>query len=98
AALGDVLGVSFQQIQKYENGSNAIASTNILKLAKALELTVGQLLGEDADAAKHYANAMPQLSTPTLRIALAGAAMKPHHRKVVVAVVRTLTNGASEEP
>ena len=35
--LGEALGVTFQQIQKYENGSNAIASTRIPDLCRALK-------------------------------------------------------------
>jgi len=34
--LGNALRVSFQQIQKYENGTNAIASTRISDLCAAL--------------------------------------------------------------
>ena len=30
--LGEALGVTFQQIQKYENGRNAVASTRIADL------------------------------------------------------------------
>jgi transcriptional regulator with XRE-family HTH domain len=35
--LGEALGVTFQQIQKYENGRNAVASTRIADLCGALE-------------------------------------------------------------
>ena len=41
--LGNALGVSFQQVQKYENGTNAIASSHIAKLCKALCITPDQL-------------------------------------------------------
>ena len=34
--LGNALGVTFQQIQKYENGTNAVASTRISDLCRAL--------------------------------------------------------------
>ena len=35
--LGKALGVTFQQIQKYEHGTNAAASTRIADLCRALE-------------------------------------------------------------
>jgi transcriptional regulator with XRE-family HTH domain len=41
--LGDALGVSFQQIQKYERGTNAVASTRISDLCRALEMTPNDL-------------------------------------------------------
>ncbi len=34
--LGNVVGVSFQQIQKYENGTNRVAGSTLWKLAMAL--------------------------------------------------------------
>ena len=43
--LGNALRVSFQQIQKYENGTNAVASTRISDLCKALEMTPNDLFG-----------------------------------------------------
>lgn len=39
--LGDVLGVTFQQIQKYENGGNRIGASNLFKIARALGVDVG---------------------------------------------------------
>jgi transcriptional regulator with XRE-family HTH domain len=44
-ALGAAIGVSFQQIQKYERGKNAIASTCIADLCHALEITPNDLFG-----------------------------------------------------
>lgn len=36
--LGDHLGVSFQQIQKYERGANGVRGSRIVQLAKALNV------------------------------------------------------------
>ena len=47
--LGKALGVSFQQIQKYENGKNAIASSRIADLCQALEITPNQLFGVNTE-------------------------------------------------
>lgn len=38
--LGEVVGVTFQQIQKYENGANRIGASNLYKIAKALGVDV----------------------------------------------------------
>jgi transcriptional regulator with XRE-family HTH domain len=43
--LGDALGLSFQQIQKYENGSSAVASTRIAELCRILEISPNDLFG-----------------------------------------------------
>ena len=43
--LGNSLGVTFQQIQKYENGGNAVASTRIPALCQTLEISPNDLFG-----------------------------------------------------
>jgi transcriptional regulator with XRE-family HTH domain len=42
--LADVLGVSFQQLQKYEKGKNRISASTLVRLAAALETSVGALV------------------------------------------------------
>ncbi len=38
--LGDALGVTFQQIQKYENGTNRLGAANLYRTSKALGVEV----------------------------------------------------------
>ncbi len=38
--LGDAIGVTFQQVQKYENGTNRIGASNLYKISKALSVEV----------------------------------------------------------
>ncbi len=44
SALGDQLGVSFQQVQKYEKGMNRIGGARLVQIAKALETSPSALL------------------------------------------------------
>jgi transcriptional regulator with XRE-family HTH domain len=46
--LGDAIGVSFQQIQKYESGRNSIAATRIGDLCRVLEISPNDLFGVSA--------------------------------------------------
>jgi len=39
--LGDAIGVTFQQVQKYENGANRIGASNLYKIARELSVDVG---------------------------------------------------------
>src|SRR5689334_11747993 len=48
--LAERLGVSFQQVQKYERGANRVAASTLLAAAEALGVTVGWLVGEDPSA------------------------------------------------
>jgi len=45
--LGNKVGVTFQQIQKYERGTNRIGGSRLKKIAAALALPVAALFGED---------------------------------------------------
>ena len=49
--LGDQLGVSFQQVQKYENGANRVGSGRLYQIAAVLGLHVSTLFkgGENRD-------------------------------------------------
>jgi len=44
-ALGDALGVSFQQIQKYERGINRVSARDIARIAKALDKPIEYFVG-----------------------------------------------------
>ncbi len=39
--LGQAIGVTFQQVQKYENGANRVGASNLYKMARALGVDVG---------------------------------------------------------
>ena len=45
SAPPNALGVTFQQIQKYERGTNAVASTRIADLCRALKITPSFVCG-----------------------------------------------------
>ncbi|NVK18508.1 MAG: helix-turn-helix domain-containing protein [Methylocystaceae bacterium] len=38
--LGDAIGVTFQQVQKYENGTNRIGASNLYKISRQLGVDV----------------------------------------------------------
>jgi len=41
AELGEKLGVSFQQVQKYEKGRNRVSAGMLYEISKALDVPVG---------------------------------------------------------
>jgi transcriptional regulator with XRE-family HTH domain len=45
STLAEQLGVSFQQVQKYERGANRISASMLIKAARALACPGGFLLG-----------------------------------------------------
>ena len=46
--LGKQLGVSFQQVQKYENGTNRVSAATLIKIAKFLNISVSELMVLDS--------------------------------------------------
>ena len=49
--LAERLGVSFQQVQKYERGANRVAASTLVAAADALSSTVAWLVGEEGGGA-----------------------------------------------
>ena len=48
--LGEKLGVSFQQVQKYEKGVNRVVASRLQQIATALEVPVAFFYGGDGKA------------------------------------------------
>jgi ribosome-binding protein aMBF1 (putative translation factor) len=44
--LGDALGLTFQQVQKYEHGTNRVAPSRLIVIARTLERPIGYFFGE----------------------------------------------------
>jgi len=47
STLGEKIGVTFQQVQKYENGVNRIGSGRLQKIAAILGVPISALFNED---------------------------------------------------
>ena len=66
AALGEVVGVTYQQIQKYECGKDRVAASTLQMLAGALKVHPGSFFGGEMLS--------PVGDVPDVRSALKGAA------------------------
>ena len=51
AALAAAIGVTFQQVQKYEQGRNRVATSKLVRMADAMKCDASELLGEEGDGA-----------------------------------------------
>ena len=81
--LGKALGVTFQQIQKYERGTNAVASTRISDLCRTLEMTPNDLFG----VSSKMDNNLSKLSSWTMKIALKLEDASPALRQAIDAML-----------
>jgi transcriptional regulator with XRE-family HTH domain len=50
AGLGEVLGVSFQQVQKYEGGKNRVSAARLFEICRILNLSLSSMFERDPKA------------------------------------------------
>lgn len=50
-ALGSSIGVTFQQVQKYENGSNRVGASRLSEIARALDVPVSTFFDDNEGGA-----------------------------------------------
>ncbi len=83
AVLADCLGLTFQQVQKYERGANRVSASMLVRIAARLNTSVGYLVGEVSDP-----NVLGSPETATLPTELNRFLMNPGAMELVKAVNR----------
>lgn len=103
--LGEALSLTFQQVQKYEKGTNRISASRLYRIAQILEVPVQfffeGIAGPDEPGAPGFADGADQIqmmdflsSTEGLQLNKAFAEIRsPAVRRKVVELVKTLANG-----
>lgn len=94
-ALAEQCGVSFQQIQKYENGANRISFSRLVQIARALKCRVVDLMdvldAPDREAAADL-DLLGRMRTPgAIELLTAFEQLPPESRTALIALLRTLT-------
>ena len=87
--LGNFLGVTFQQIQKYENGGNAVAidRLDIPALCQTLEISPNDLFGVSA----RMDGELSQLNSWAMKTALKIQELSPAMRQTVDGLLDALS-------
>ena len=91
ADLGVAVGVTFQQIQKYEKGINRVGASRLQQIAQCLDVPVATLFEDDAETAKQPGDLL-LLGTPGA-VALLKAFAEIENdelRRNVLAIVRNV--------
>ena len=94
-ALAEQCGVSFQQIQKYENGANRISFSRLVQIARALKCRVVDLMdvldGPDRETTGDL-DLLTRMRTPgAIELLAAYELMAPEARSALVSLLRTVT-------
>jgi len=100
-ALAEQCGVSFQQIQKYENGANRISFSRLVQIARALKCRVVDLLdvldGPDRENTGDL-DLLTRMRTPgAIELLAAYELMSPEARSSLVSLLRAVTPAAVRE-
>ncbi|PZO03839.1 MAG: transcriptional regulator [Alphaproteobacteria bacterium] len=86
-ALGNRIGVTFQQVQKYENGSNRMSASRLWLVARCLGVPVSALFSDyDHSDAEGPA-------TDAARLLDAWRLIDPAHKTPILALIETLAVG-----
>ena len=96
AALAENLGITFQQIQKYERGANRISASKLIEIARALGLPPAELLRDLGDATGAEAE-LPPNAPGAQDLLVAYQRLKPPLRRAVLNLARDLANGTNGE-
>ena len=84
AQLGKAIGVTFQQVQKYENGKNRISAATLQRIAVYLDCPVANLFGESE----------PDASTASARAVLnEWERLRPDQAEAILKVMKLLNKG-----
>lgn len=91
--LAKALGISFQQVQKYEKGTNRVAMSTALLMEQALGVPAATLFPNPADVAGDAfgpasAQAQSRLGAELAKIFVA---MPPDRQKSLIAVARAIS-------
>jgi len=101
--LGERLGITFQQIQKYEKGTNRVGASRLQAMSDALEVPVAYFFpeaGADSGGMKEEsANFMMDFLSTSEGLDLTRAFTRiqnPKVRRKLVELVRALAEGSSD--
>lgn len=95
--LARAVGITFQQVQKYEHGTNRVSFSRLVEISRALNCGVSEIIGDldnpqgTATFSRHIATLNEPGATDLLE---AYAAIdSPKHRRAILNLARQLAEG-----
>jgi transcriptional regulator with XRE-family HTH domain len=87
-ALGDAVGVTFQQIQKYEKGTNAVAPGRLRQMCEILGVAPAEMFGKQPEI---DGEPIPEMTPWSYRTLIALNKIKSDHiRRSIAALIEEL--------
>jgi transcriptional regulator with XRE-family HTH domain len=95
-SLGGSLGITFQQIQKYEKGTNRVSAAALIHFQAVLGCEIKDFFaGIDIDGVK---NQSPVMSDDAVKVSMVVNAMPPWKQTLVLALTRQVDKIEADKP
>jgi len=99
--LGRQVGITFQQVQKYEHGTNRVSFSRLVEIAQALRCGVMDLVG-DLDKSKSsslFSRHVARLNEPGAAELLEAyvSIQSPKHRRAILNLAKQLAEGKATQ-
>jgi transcriptional regulator with XRE-family HTH domain len=99
--LAHEVGITFQQVQKYEHGTNRVSFSRLVEIARALRCGVMDIVG---DLDQHHSPSPFSRHVATLNepgaselLEAYSSIQSPKHRRAILNLARQLAEGKAEE-
>lgn len=93
SAMGQAVGVTFQQVQKYENGRNRIGAGRLREIARLLEVSVSTFYADESDEGGFGADliALMEVSGAIELVRSFASIPNDQQRRAIVALVQSVS-------
>jgi transcriptional regulator with XRE-family HTH domain len=98
ATLATAVGVSFQQVQKYESGANRVSASMLSKIAETLNVQIAELFGAgDGAGVSGLTDEIATLLSVAgaLQLLRSYARLPRHHQSALARFVSTLATATT---
>jgi transcriptional regulator with XRE-family HTH domain len=99
--LAREVGITFQQVQKYEHGTNRVSFSRLVEIAQALRCGVIDIVGDldKSEASSLFSRHIARLNEPgaTELLEAYAAIQSPKHRRAILNLAKQLAEGKAAE-
>jgi transcriptional regulator with XRE-family HTH domain len=95
--LAREVGITFQQVQKYEHGTNRVSFSRLVEIAQALSCSIGDIVGDldKPNASSTFSRHLASLNEPgaTELLDAYTSIQAPKHRRAMLNLAKQLAEG-----
>ncbi len=99
--LARQVGITFQQVQKYEHGTNRVSFSRLVEIAQALHCGVMDIVGDldQSKASSLFSRHVARLNEPGAAELLEAysAIQSPKHRRAILNLAKQLAEGKASQ-